>query len=101
MLDFVHPALDVMALGWEIAEPIAAMARIAHRPLDGLPPRNVYEPVGMGDTYFPTDVYDAAALAYGNQQAGDVVWPSMQDALAVGGLGGVADVSGHGEPRRA
>jgi hypothetical protein len=49
----------------------------------------VYEPVGMGDTYFPIDVYDAAALAYGNEQAGMAVWPSMQDALALDKLGGV------------
>ena len=32
---------------------------------------NIYEPVGKDDSYFPTNVYDAAALAYGNQQAGD------------------------------
>ena len=88
-INFVHPALDVMALGWEIAEPVASMARIAHRPLAGLPPRSVYEPVGMGDSYFPIDVYDAAALAYGNEQAGTAVWPSMQDALTLDKLGGL------------
>ncbi|MEO8706940.1 MAG: hypothetical protein ABI867_43335, partial [Kofleriaceae bacterium] len=30
------------------------------------------------------------ALAYGNQQAGDEVWPSMQRALTDGQLGGLA-----------
>ena len=88
-ISFLHPALDVMAMGWEIAEPIVSMSRIAHRPLDGLTARHVYEPVGMGDTYFPTDVYDAAALAYGNKQAGDTVWGSMQDALKLEDLGGL------------
>ncbi|MEO8706560.1 MAG: hypothetical protein ABI867_41425, partial [Kofleriaceae bacterium] len=77
-LTFAHPGLDAMALGWEIAEPMAYMARLAHRPLPDHPVRHIYQPVGMDDTYFPIDVYDAAALAYGNQQAGDEVWPSMQ-----------------------
>lgn len=79
-LNFVHPGLAALAMGWEIAEPVAAMSRIAHRPLAGFAPRNIYEPVGYNDIYFGTRVYDAAALAYGNQLAGDVVWPSMMDA---------------------
>jgi hypothetical protein len=94
-LAFVHPALDAMALGWEIAEPVVYMARLGRRPLPGTSVRHVYEPVGMNDRYFPTDVYDAAALAYGNQEAGDVVWPSLQDALAVDQLGGIADYPVH------
>ncbi|MEJ7599782.1 MAG: hypothetical protein WKG01_17880 [Kofleriaceae bacterium] len=89
-LAFVHPTLDVMALGWEIAEPMAFMSRLARRPLPGLPARHIYEPVGMGDTYFPIGIYDAAALAYGNQQAGGEVWPSMQQALAVDDRAGLA-----------
>ncbi len=88
-INFVHPALDVIGLAWELAEPIGAMSRIAHRPLPGLPPRSVYEPVGMNDTYFPIDVYDAAALSYGNEEAGTAIWPSMQDALALDKLGGL------------
>ncbi len=88
-LTFVHPAMNVLGLSWEMGEPIVAMSRIAHRPLEGLPVRHVYEPVGKDDVYFPISVYDAAALAYGNQQAGTQVWPSMQDALAQGGLGGL------------
>jgi len=87
---FVHPGLDVMALGWEIAEPMVYMARIARRPLPNATARHVYEPVGKGDEYFPVDVYDAAALAYGNQQVGPELWPSMQEALATDKLGGLA-----------
>ena len=89
-LVFVHPGLDAMALGWEIAEPLAYMARLDRRPLPGTAARHIYEPVGKDDSYFPIDVYDAAALAYGNQQAGTAVWPSMQDALATDGLDGLA-----------
>jgi hypothetical protein len=88
-LTFVHPALDIMALGWEIAEPMAYMARVSRRPLEGFPVRHVYEPVGKDDVYFPIAVYDAAALAYGNQQAGDELWPTMQQALATDSLDGL------------
>ncbi len=89
-LSFMHPGLDVMALGWEIAEPMVYMARIARRPLPNAAARHVYEPVGKGDEYFPIDIYDAAALAYGNQQAGPELWPSMQQALATDQLAGLA-----------
>jgi hypothetical protein len=89
-LAFVHPAMNVMALAWEIAEPLASMARLARRPLPGLPARHIYEPVGKDDEYFPISIFDAAALAYGNQQAGPAVWPSLQEALALDGLGGLA-----------
>ncbi len=88
-ISFVHPAMNMIGLAWEIAEPIGAMARLARRPLPGFTARNIYEPVGKDDVYFPTVIYDAAALAYGNEQAGTEVWPSMQDALRVDGLAGL------------
>ena len=66
----------------------ATVARLGRRPLPGAPVHHVYEPVGMGDSYFPIDVYDAAALSYGNEQAGTTVWPSMQDALTLDALAG-------------
>jgi hypothetical protein len=94
-LEFLHPAMNIIALSWEAAEPMAYMARIGRRPLPGVPVHHVYEPVGMGDTYFPIDVYDAAALSYGNQQAGTAVWPSMQDALGLDDLGGVLSYPVH------
>jgi hypothetical protein len=87
---FVHPALNLLALGWEVADPMAAVPRVALRPLPGMPHRNVYEPVGFEDIYFPPVLYDAMALAYGNQQVGDEVWPTMQDVLAYGGRAGLA-----------
>jgi hypothetical protein len=88
-LVFVHPAMNVIALSWEAAEPMVYMARLGRRPLPGVPVHHVYEPVGMGDSYFPIDVYDAASLSYGNEEAGTQVWPTMQDALALDGLGGL------------
>ncbi len=89
-LSFVHPAMYMIAMAWEPGEPLASMARLGRRPLTGMPVRSVYEPVGKGDSYFPMDVYDAAALAYGNQEAGTPVWPTMQSALALDSLGTLA-----------
>jgi len=88
-LTFLHPGLALISVGWEIAEPMASMARLARRPLPGFPARHVYEPVGLNDVYFPTEIFDAAALAYGNRQAGAALWPELQEALALDGLGGL------------
>jgi hypothetical protein len=49
----------------------------------------VYEPHGNGDSFFPTPVQDAVALAYRNREAGQIVWPSMQDALRLAGSDGI------------
>ena len=67
---FTHPALGLLEQGWEIADPINSMARLIRRPLPGTTARHVYEPVGMDDKFFPNDVYDAAALSYGNRRGG-------------------------------
>ena len=88
-LSFVHPAMSMLGLGWEIAEPGASMARLVRRPLPGFAARHVYQPIGLDDKYFPNPVFDAAALAYGNQQAGELVWPTTQDALATDRLDGL------------
>jgi hypothetical protein len=88
-LTSLHPALHLVETGWEPADPFVSMPRLGRRPLPGHPIRPVYEPMGKGDQYFPTPLYDAAALAYGHEEAGALVWPSMQDALVLDGLGGV------------
>ncbi len=88
-LTLVHPLLTLFEAATEPSDPIVSAARLAHRPLAGHPVRSVYEPVGFNDEYFPTTVYDAMALAYDHQQAGELVWPTMQDALASDGRGGL------------
>jgi len=88
-MSHLHPALHLLELAWEPAEPMVYMPRIARRPLAGLPPRPVYQPVGRGDTYFPTSIFDAVTIAYGHRQAGDRVWNSMQTHLAYAGLDGL------------
>jgi hypothetical protein len=88
-LTFAHPALHLLETAWEPAEPLAYMPRLGKRPLEGHPVRPIYEPVGKDDSYFPTPLYDAVALAYGHREAGEAVWPTMQEALALDGLSGM------------
>ena len=63
--------------------------RVLLGPLDDHPVRPIYEPVAPQDSYFATETYDAVVLAYGHQEAGEIQWPSMQDALALEGLDGL------------
>ncbi|MEC7525662.1 MAG: hypothetical protein VYE22_37615 [Myxococcota bacterium] len=91
LLSHLHPAMHLLEIAWEAAEPMVYMPRLSQRPLPGLPTRPVYEPVGQGDSFFPVQLYDAIVVAYGHPQAGDVVWSSMQDALSVVDLDGVID----------
>jgi len=86
---YMHPTLALSQAALEPADPMTHMPRLAKNPLPWHPSRPVYQPVGKGDSYFPTTVQDASALAYGHAQAGNVVWPTMQDLLGLGGLGGV------------
>jgi hypothetical protein len=85
-LAFLHPALMIAETALEPIDPMVSMPRLARRPLPGHPARPIYEPVGLGDSYFPTPIYDAMALAYGHPRAGDEVWPTMKDAQALVGL---------------
>ena len=88
-LTFLHPALMLVEMAWEPSDPFVSMPRLARRPLPGHPVRPIYEPVGRGDQYFPTVLYDAVALSYGHQEAGTEVWPTMQPALQLAGLSGL------------
>jgi hypothetical protein len=88
-LHFMHPAMAVLGMAWEPAEPFAYMGRLGRDPLPGHPVRSVYEPVGANDAFFSASVYDAAALAYGHRQGGTEVWPTMQQALDPAGLSGL------------
>lgn len=87
---FLHPAAGLFETGAEASDPIVFTPRVALRPLDGHEPRSIYEPCGKGDSYFNEVVFDAMALAYGNQQAGTEHWPGMQASLALVGNDGLA-----------
>lgn len=86
---FMHPSLATLEYAWEPIEPVLYMPHLAREPLPGHPVRSIYEPVGLGDSYFSSNVYDAMALAYGHPMAGREVWPTMQPALALSGLSGI------------
>ena len=104
-LGFLHPGMHSLEMAWEAAEPLVYLPRLSRRPLPGAAPRPVYQPAGKDDSYFAPPVFDAMALAYGHHQAGEEVWPTMQQALALAGLDGMVDypvsdnlVSETGEP---
>jgi hypothetical protein len=88
-LSFLHPALHLFETAVESVDPIVFTPRLAKDPLPGHPTRPIYEPAGKDDSYFPTVIYDAFALAYGHREAGDVVWSTMQDALKLDGRDGI------------
>lgn len=88
-LTFLHPAMNIVQTGWEPIDPLVYTPRIAVRPLAGHPIRPIYQPAGKDDRYFPTPIFDAMATAYGNDQAGELVWPAMQTSLALAGRKGI------------
>lgn len=88
-MTFMHPGLHLFETAVEAIDPVVFMPRVAKRPLPGHPVRPIYEPAGKDDSYFPTVLYDAVALAYEHPMAGQEVWPSMQQALKLAGLEGV------------
>jgi hypothetical protein len=88
-LSHLHPMMHLMQMALEPVDPIASMPRLARDPLPGHPARPIYEPHGRGDSYFPTQVQDAVALAYQNREAGAEVWPGTQAALALAHLEGL------------
>ena len=90
-LSFLHPILHLLESVWETADPMVFMPRLSRDPLEGHPSRDVYQPVGLDDSYFPYQLFDAVSLAYGHEQAGELVWPSMQEVLALGEREGIID----------
>jgi hypothetical protein len=88
-LNHLYPALRLLQSAWEPVEPMVYMPRIARRPLPNHPVRSIYQPVGLLDSDFPEEVFNAVALASGVQQAGDELWDGMQKSLALDGLEGI------------
>lgn len=84
-LSFLHPAMHIVQTAWEVAEPLGYLPRLAARPLPGHPARDIYEPVGFDDIYFPPGIFDAMALAYDTELSGEVVWSSMDELLSLDG----------------
>jgi hypothetical protein len=85
----LHPVMHVAQMGLGPIDPILYMPRIGQNPLPGSPARPVYEPHGLGDSYFPMAVQNAVALSYRNQEAGEIQWATMQDTLGLVGIEGI------------
>jgi hypothetical protein len=89
-LTVLHPAIQIMETALEPIDPMVSAPRLAVNPLPGHPTRSIYEPVGIDDSYFPTPIYDAMALAYRHPRAGEEIWPTMHVAQELVGLDKVA-----------
>lgn len=87
-LRWLHPAMSVLQTAWEPTESLIAAPRLWRWPI-GAEGRDVLQPVGLGDSFYPPQLFDALALAIGHRQAGAEVWPSMQQALALDGRAGL------------
>ncbi|MCJ8280812.1 MAG: hypothetical protein MJK14_13215, partial [Rivularia sp. ALOHA_DT_140] len=88
-LNPIYPALNLLETAWGVVDPIVYMPYIAQRPLPGNPVRSIYQPVGQGDTIVSEEIFNANALASGVEQAGEILWPEMQESLALQGLDGI------------
>jgi len=90
-LTYLHPGLQLVQLGFDPIEPIVFASRLAVDPLPGHPARSIYAPLGVDDPQFPNAIYDGMAVAYGAQQAGELLWPPLQTALAQARRAGIVD----------
>lgn len=88
-LDLLYPGLQLLEAAWEVADPIVYAPYLAQRPLAGHPVRSIYKPAGQEDTEVPESVFNAMALASGLRQAGPILWPELQQSLALAGLEGI------------
>ncbi len=86
---YLNPVLQLLETAWEPSDPVVYVPRLAQDPIASHPTRHIYEPMGQGDSYFTSDVYDEMVLAYGHYEAGEVIWSSMQDALKLAGRDGI------------
>jgi hypothetical protein len=85
-LTYLHPVMQLGETAIEAIDPIVSAARLGRRPLPGHPARPIYEPVGIDDSYFKIEIYDAMDLAYGHPRVGDEIWPSMREAQKLVGI---------------
>lgn len=87
---FAHPALNLIQHAWEPGDAYPYVPHIARRPFEGHPSRHIYTSAAPGDEFWSFEVYDAMAMAYGNQQVGEPQWPATQERLALVGRDGIA-----------
>ena len=86
----LHPAVRILSSTWEAGDALPSLPRQSQYPFDGHPVRDLYTPVSEGDSFFPTTVFNAMAMAWNAQQAGDTVFDTMQPDLGLVGGDGFA-----------
>jgi len=89
-VSFMHPGFALLQTAWEAGDALPSLPRIAYAPFEGHPSRHVYTPAAPGDLFWDPEIYDAMALGYRTQQAGESQW-DMRAALSVVGNDGIVD----------
>ena len=87
-VDRFHPAMVLLQTAWAPVESMAYAARVHRDPIVAGQPTHLFEPVAEGDSFYPTELFDALAVAGRTPQVGKSVWPGTQQALKTVGLDG-------------
>ncbi|MFO0726658.1 MAG: hypothetical protein U1E65_22920 [Myxococcota bacterium] len=95
-LDIDHPLLHALQNLWDMVDPVARAAHVTRDPFPGIPPKNVFLPMGFRDGYFHPRAQAAIGIALGVSLAGTTVEPIIPERLALAGHPGVSyPVSGN------
>jgi hypothetical protein len=85
-LDDLHPTMVIGQLALDTVDPIVTMPHLFRYPFEGIPAKSVFHPAGYVDSYFGPPVISAVALSMGLELAGDLVYPKLEEELAMVGL---------------
>jgi hypothetical protein len=86
----LHPGVRMVSSAWEPGDALPSLPRQSLYPFEGHSVRQVYTVVADGDEFFPTTVFNAMALGWNTQEAGDVEFASMQTDMTLVGNDGIA-----------
>ncbi|MCP4444248.1 MAG: hypothetical protein GY811_02735 [Myxococcales bacterium] len=70
-----HPALSLLQAFYEPADGIVHARLLVQEPPEGLAPKSIFHPMGLGDTYTPVPGQNALATAFGLDLVSPVLEP--------------------------
>ncbi len=73
VIDRFHPALALLQAFYEPADAIVYARLLVQSPVEGNAPKNIFQPLGFGDSYTPVPTIEALATAFG----ADLIEPEL------------------------